>query len=155
MRRATSTYALQNAGCGRRGGPRDRIDAAARRGTTETATAAREAERVVHAPTFSELVYAHFDWWRGLHDGRRDETAKARYHEALTTFEARHGEIVSAYWCTQVESAVALTEKKRALPWATPAAEFHRESDWATQDSPDIACELHRCDELAVRARRC
>ncbi len=120
---------------------------------TETATAAREAERVVHAPTFSELVYAHFDWWRGLHEGADDETAKALYHEALTTFEARHGEIVSAYWCTQVESAVALTVKKRALPWATPAAEFHRESDWATQNSPDIACELHRCDELAVRAR--
>ena len=68
-------------------------------------------------------------------------------------FEARHGEIVSAYWCSHVESAVALTHKKRTLPWATPTSEFHRESDWATQNSPDIARELHRCDELAVRAK--
>ena len=52
-----------------------------------------------------------------------------------------------------MESAVALTHKKRALPWATPTSEFHRESDWATQNSPDIARELHRCDELAVRAQ--
>jgi hypothetical protein len=120
---------------------------------TETTTAAREAEQVLHAPTFSELVYAHFDWWRGLREGDDDETAKGAYHEALTSFEEHHGEIVSAYWCTHVESAVALTVKKRAFPWSSPAAAFHRESDWATQNSPDIACELHRCDELAVRAR--
>ena len=29
---------------------------------------------------------------------------------------------------------------------------FHRETDWATQDFPDVAAQLHRCDELAVRA---
>src|SRR5205823_6480084 len=29
---------------------------------------------------------------------------------------------------------------------------FHRESDWAVQGAPDLAAELHRCDEIAVRA---
>jgi len=120
---------------------------------TEVTTAPREHAAAAHAPTFSELVYAHFDWWRDLRDGDGNESKKVAYHQTLAGFERRHGEIVSAYWCTHVESAVALTIKKRALPWASPSSEFHRESDWATQNSPDIACELHRCDELAVRAR--
>ena len=68
-------------------------------------------------------------------------------------FEERHGEIVSAYWCSHVESAVALTHKKKFLPWASPVSTFHRESDWSTQEAPEIAAELHRCDELAVRAK--
>jgi hypothetical protein len=120
---------------------------------TETKTALRDSAVASHTTTFAELVYAHFDWWRALRDDHVPSATKAGYHEALTRFEARHGEIVSAYWCSHVESAVALTHKKRTLPWATPASEFHRESDWATQNSPDIARELHRCDELAVRAK--
>jgi hypothetical protein len=52
-----------------------------------------------------------------------------------------------------VESAVALTHKRRWAPWTSPISTFHRESDWATQDAPEIAAELHRCDELAVRAK--
>jgi hypothetical protein len=103
--------------------------------------------------TFSELVYAHFEWWRALRDGTLDDAGAAKYHRALERFEHRHGELVSAYWCTHVESAVALTQRKSRLPWGRPIASFHRESDWATKGSPDIARELHRCDELAVRAR--
>jgi hypothetical protein len=45
-----------------------------------------------------------------------------------------------------------LTEKKRLRGMLSPVWTFHRETDWATQDLPDIAAELHRCDELAVRA---
>lgn len=120
---------------------------------SETKTALRDSAVASHATTFAELVYAHFDWWRALREDHVPSSTKAGYHEALTRFEARHGEIVSAYWCSHVESAVALTHKKRTLPWATPRSEFHRESDWATQNSPDIARELHRCDELAVRAK--
>ena len=120
---------------------------------TETKTALRDAAVASHSTTFAELVYAHFDWWRALRDDHVPSATKAGYHDALTRFEARHGEIVSAYWCSHVESAVALTHKKRRLPWATPTSAFHRESDWATQNSPDIARELHRCDELAVRAK--
>ncbi len=121
--------------------------------TTETKAALRDSAVASHATTFAELVYAHFDWWRALREDHVPSSTKAAYHEALGRFEARHGEIVSAYWCSHVESAVALTHKKRSLPWATPTSDFHRESDWATQNSPDIARELHRCDELAVRAK--
>jgi hypothetical protein len=106
-----------------------------------------------HALSFSELVHTHFDWWR---EQRRDgvrNAGKTAYDTAVADFERRHGEIVSAYWCSHVESGVALTRTKASLPWANPTSSFHRESDWATQNSPDIACELHRCDELAVRAK--
>ena len=119
---------------------------------TKAAAVPLEAD-AVHAPTFSELVYAHFAWWRGLHEAEPERAVTARYHETLAAFEAHHGEIVSAYWCTHLESAVALTVRKGRLPWSSAISEFHRESDWATQNSPDIATELHRCDALAVRAR--
>ena len=29
------------------------------------------------------------------------------------------------------------------MPWATPIPRFHRASDWATQNAPDIARELY------------
>jgi hypothetical protein len=103
--------------------------------------------------TFSELVYTHFDWWQALRGGTLTPAAANEYRAARGGFERRHGEIVSAYWCSHVESAVALTHKKRRLPWASPVSTFHRESDWATQEAPEIAVELHRCDELAVRAK--
>src|SRR6266540_1445883 len=47
----------------------------------------------------------------------------------------------------------ARTSRALRLPWAATASTFHRDSDWATQNAPDIARELYRCDELAVRAR--
>ena len=96
---------------------------------------------------------SHFDWWQALRKGTLTPAAAAEYQAARSGFEERHGEIVSAYWCSHVESAVALTQKKRRLPWASPISTFHRESDWATQEAPEIAAELHRCDELAVRAK--
>ena len=109
--------------------------------------------KTTHAPTFTELVYVHFDWWRQRQGPSANGNAATAFKDALARYERRHGEVVHAYWCSHVESAAALTEKKRAVSWATPLTEFHRESDWATQNAPDIARELHRCDELAVRAR--
>jgi hypothetical protein len=103
--------------------------------------------------TFSELVYVHFDWWNALHKGTLTPAAAEEYRAARASFEDRHGEIVSAYWCSHVESAVALTHKKRRFRWASPSSTFHRESDWATQEAPEIAAELHHCDELAVKAK--
>ena len=103
--------------------------------------------------TFSELVYVHFDWWKALRKGTLTPAAAENYAAARASFEERHGEIVSAYWCSHVESAVALTQKKRRVPWASPISTFHRESDWATQAAPEIAAELHHCDELAVKAK--
>jgi hypothetical protein len=121
---------------------------------TEVKKAHERTATPPHLATFSEVVYAHFEWWHALRKHTLDPAGAAAYHSTLTAFERRHGEIVSAYWCSNVESAVALTQKKAGRSrWASPVSSFHRESDWATQHSPDIARELHRCDELAVRAK--
>jgi hypothetical protein len=103
-------------------------------------------------PTFTEVVYAHHDWWRTRQAGTPDPAAEAAYDSVLTAFEARHGRIVRAYWCSEAESAVALTERRRWGGVRSPLFGFHRESDWATKTTPGVASELHRCDELAVRA---
>ena len=112
-----------------------------------------KTHKTSHTPTFTELVYAHFDWWQARQRPSANGNAAASFRDALAKYERRHGDVVHAYWCTHVESAAALTEKKRRISWATPMTEFHRESDWATKNAPDIARELHRCDELGVRAR--
>ena len=105
-----------------------------------------------HPAGFSELVYAHYDWWRSREAGKADPAAAAAYDSARAAFQARHGEIIRAYWCSHVESAVALTERKRLRGLRPPSFGFHRETDWATKNAPEVATELHRCDELAVRA---
>ena len=84
---------------------------------TEAALKPVKSATAGHAPTFAELVYAHFDWWRACRRDGADAATTAAYHHTLAAFERRHGEIVSAYWCSRVESAVALTHKKRAFPW--------------------------------------
>jgi len=118
----------------------------------ETVTVIAQPEADGHPVSFSELVFARFAWWHRRQDGTTDESDSRSYDAARSAFERRHGEIVSAYWCTQVASAVALTEKKRLHGHRRPTFGFHRETDGATQTFPDIAAELHRCDELAVRA---
>jgi hypothetical protein len=103
-------------------------------------------------PTFPELIYAHYAWWRELHGGKLTEPTKSHYERLKGQFEDAHGEIVRAYWCSNVESAVVLTERPRRFSWLEPRIGFYRESEWATRQWPDVATELHRCDELAVRA---
>src|SRR5215471_20813700 len=66
-----------------------------------------------HPPTFTEVVYAHHAWWRALQSGTPDPIAEAAYDAVITAFEVDHGQVVRAYWCSEVESAVALTERKR------------------------------------------
>jgi hypothetical protein len=105
-----------------------------------------------HPPSFTELVYAHYDWWRSRQAGTPDAAAAAAYDSVRTAFQASHGEIIRSYWCSHVESAVALTERKRLGGLLAPSLGFHRETDWATKNAADVASELHRCDELAVRA---
>jgi hypothetical protein len=106
-----------------------------------------------HPPSFTELVYAHFVWWQTLHDEDAHAHATPGYHRLRARFEQHHGRVVHAYWCSDVESAVALTERPRARRWHRHHLDFHRESDWATKEQPEIAAELHRCDDLAVRAQ--
>jgi hypothetical protein len=113
---------------------------------------AQSRGNAAHPPTFTELVYAHHDWWRARQAGKPDAAADAAYDSILSAFQAEHGQIVHVYWCSEIESAVALTERKRLGGLRSPVFGFHRESDWATQSAPEVASELHRCDELAVRA---
>jgi hypothetical protein len=111
--------------------------------------------------TFPDLVRIHFRWRHALRDGSgvgEEECAKLdrAYHDALDAFEEEHGQMINAYWCADVESAVVLTAGKPNVGWMrrllSVAPRFHRVSDWATKDEPDIARALHHCDELAIRA---
>lgn len=111
--------------------------------------------------TFPDLVRIHFRWRQALRDDSGvSEAEQARlseqYHAALACFEDEHGELLNAYWCADVESAVALTAGKPNTGWLrrllSVSPRFHRVSDWATKDEPEIARALHQCDELSVRA---
>jgi hypothetical protein len=118
----------------------------------------RRERRAEPSVTFPEVVHLHRLWREALHENAPGLPAlDERYRAALAAFEAEHGRIVNAYWCYEEESAVALTVHPR---WrllrrsASTAVAFHRVSDWATRNQADIALQLHRCDELAVRADR-
>src|SRR5262249_61140348 len=106
-----------------------------------------------HTVTFSELAAVHRDWWQRRQEHTIDTAISDAFDQALHSFQRRHGEIIGSYWCTQIESAVAVTERRRLRGCMTPVYCFHRASDWATRNSPEVAAELHRCDELAVRAK--
>src|SRR5262249_10528870 len=62
---------------------------------------------VRRVPSFTELVYAHFAWWSETQDSNGNGTAKGtardEYHHTLSRYEATHGELVNAYWCSHVE----------------------------------------------------
>jgi hypothetical protein len=106
------------------------------------------------SPAFAELVYAHSRWRRATARGSAPEVEE-EYRRTLERFERTHGRILDAYWCSNVESAVALTERPRPRVVGLllqPRLDFHRVTDWATKSQPDVAGELHACDELAVRA---
>ena len=126
--------------------------------TSSDATAPPTANRRV---TFPDLVRIHFRWRRTVRNDSgatpaEIEAVHAEYHAALGRFEEEHGKMISAYWCADFESAVALTAGKpragrlRRLRSQTP--KFHRVSDWATKEDPEIARLLHQCDELAIRS---
>jgi len=111
--------------------------------------------------TFPDLVRIHFRWRQALRDDasvseEEREKLDREYHEALEVFEDEHGQLINAYWCADVESGVALTAGKpnnsRLRRLLSVSPRFHRVSDWATKDEPDIARALHHCDELAIRA---
>jgi len=108
------------------------------------------------AVPFAELAHLHYRWRMGLETNVPDLDTRAKtYHDARAAFEVEHGAIMNEYWCWHVPSAVALTEKPRPRVisrFLRPTIAFHRASDWATKDHPDVAEQLHRCDEVAVKA---
>jgi hypothetical protein len=118
-------------------------------GMTEAPTLRTASPDSVAQPwlAFEELVQAHWDWRR-----TGDTTAERAYRAKLGAFMEESGEIVDSYWCTSVPSAVALTERTRG-PLASRLC-FHRVSDWATKNEPDIAALLHKCDELTIKIAR-
>jgi hypothetical protein len=116
--------------------------------------AARVGAETPRCVSFPELVQAHFLRQSELAEGEiYSGPAEERYREFEAAFQRQQGRIVSAYWCSALPSAVALSES-RGKNGSLPALTFHRVSDWATKEEPEIADALHECDELAVRASR-
>jgi hypothetical protein len=117
-------------------------------------------ERVVTAiVTFSDLVRAHRAWEQELyeherHGGQPDRALEAEFHGKWRQFESRYGSIDNAYWSVRDASAVALTIEERPFGWR-PGSElrprFHRATDWATRDEPDVSAALDDCETLAVK----
>ena len=118
-------------------------------------TPEREYERV----TFSDLVRAHRVWELELDKVERRKLESCEESEQLfrlrwRQFEQRYGPIDSAYWSVRDASAVALTLERRPLRWLPDhetVPRFHRATDWATRDEPEIAAALDECETLAVR----
>jgi hypothetical protein len=110
---------------------------------------------------FADLVRVHYRWRKTVAidseaSAEEREAAHQEYHAAIAKFEEEHGELITAYWCANFESAVALTagrpNNSRLRRLLSVAPKFHRVSDWATRDDPEIARLLHKCDELAIRS---
>jgi hypothetical protein len=105
------------------------------------------------APTFAELVWIHRRWRRALEKGDLElATLEETYRHALARFERAHGRIIDAYWCSDVDSAAALTERRAVSRLRKPRLHFHRASNWATKNESHAARLLHRCDVIAIKA---
>jgi hypothetical protein len=107
--------------------------------------------------SFSELVRAHHEWDASGGPAAAEDVAR-RYRELLAGFESESGEIIDAYWCRQVPSAVALTRRERELRSRLRRQRrkleyrLHRVSDWVTDGTHEIENLLHDCDILAIKA---
>lgn len=115
----------------------------------------RESEPV----TFSDLVRAHRVWELELDRIERHKLESCEKSEQVfrlkwRQFEERYGRIESVYWSVRDASAIALTLEQRPVrmrPDQETIPRFHRATDWATRDQPDIAAALDECETLAVR----
>ena len=108
--------------------------------------------------TFPDLVRAHQAWERELYgadrDGQKpDRALEWEFHRRWRQFERKYGRIETAYWSVRHASAVALTikevNKRRRRDERIPR--FHRATDWATRDEPEVARALDECEILAAR----
>jgi hypothetical protein len=115
--------------------------------------------------TFADLVLAHYLRQRRLYEATHSdgydvalaEIADKAYQTRLQRFQDDYGAIERAYWCTYEISAVAITEQTVRMPWwrlrrKETRRSMHAETDWATRNSPELAHQLHKIDNLAVRA---
>jgi hypothetical protein len=105
--------------------------------------------------SFPDLVWAHYAWERSRESQAPDARKLDEYRRTRAAFEARHGEIVEAYWCQQEASAVAVTVKQRPrvlrMLGVEPTIRFHQLADWETRHAPAIADALHVCETQAVK----
>lgn len=102
---------------------------------------------------FAELVWIHRRWRKALDDGHENfAELDAQYRCALDLFESEYGRIVNAYWCSDVDSAVALTVQRRRFGWFSRRIyQFFRATDWASRRDADAARLLRRCDVIAIK----
>ena len=110
--------------------------------------------------TFPDLVRAHRAWEVELYgcarEGREPDRALEReFRRKWGNFEDKYGQIKNAYWSVRDASAVAFSVKKRRRTvrlWGHEhIPRFHRVTDWATRDEPQVAKALDDCESLAVR----
>jgi hypothetical protein len=110
-----------------------------------------------HEPvSFAELVLAHYLRQLAVYRNRSyDGPEETSYQTKLKAFEAEHGRIVDAYWCTREPSGVAVTTRVhrswRRLWIADRHVVFHSETDWVTGSVPQIADRIYACKALAVK----
>jgi hypothetical protein len=103
--------------------------------------------------SFPELVWLHHLRQEELKKRGHEPysgPAEHRYREAVARFEAEHGRIVDAYWCTKEASAVAVTLRRRPLI-LPDVVRLHWATDWSTKEHPTLMALLYRCESLAVR----
>jgi hypothetical protein len=130
---------------------------AARTPLEESAVSEPAAEQV-GAPSFSDLVRAHFRREQERRkDGKASDQADEDYRARLAEFEQDQGELSSVYWSTRNASAVALTvstkrTRRHAFSETEIEVRLHRVTDWVTKNAEPIAELLHECDMLAIRA---
>ena len=110
--------------------------------------------------TFPDLVRAHRAWEVELYGCAResrepDRTLEHEFRRKWGQFETKYGQIKNAYWSVRDASAVAFSVKKRRRTVRVWGHEhiprFHRVTDWATRDEPQVAKALDDCESLAVR----
>jgi hypothetical protein len=110
--------------------------------------------------TFPDLVRVHRAWELELYGAARehrkpDRTLEREFHRKWAAFEGKYGKIKNAYWSVRDASAVAFSVKNRRRAVRVWGHEhiprFHRVTDWATRDEPQIAGALDDCETLAVR----
>ena len=112
----------------------------------------RRAERGVSFPELAWVHHLRQQELQNQHHGPYEGPAEKRYRDFVDRFEAKHGAIVSQYWCTTEASGIALTIKRRPLLLAD-TVRLHWATDWSTKDKPKLMRLLYECETLAVRVQ--
>ncbi len=138
---------------------RDAAEAAAEADRAARRAAAMDEPGEPEIVTFPDLVRAHRAWEQELYEHERhhkepDKAIEREFRRKWRQFEGKYGRIDDAYWSVRDASAVAFTSRKERLRWRRRSElipRFHRATDWATRDEPEIAAALDECETLAVR----